>query len=332
MPAISVLLPVNRAGPALRASVRSLLAQTWHDLEIVAVADGAPAVHETLAELAERDHRLRVITGAGRGLVAALERARHCALAPILARHDGDDVSHPDRLRLQRELLLGGDHALVGSRVCFFPAPLVGAGLRHYQTWLNASVTQAEIAREMFVENPIAHPTFMARAEALERAGGYREQEWVEDYDLVLRLHQSGASFAKVPRALVAMRQHASRTTWLDPRCSQEAFFRCKAHYLVRGPLAGRPFVIWGAGRAGGMLVRALAGEGAHPAFFIDIDPGKIGGRKRGLPVHAPAILEGNDRPFILVAVGTRGARAILRARLAGEMRLREGLDFLLAA
>jgi glycosyltransferase involved in cell wall biosynthesis len=333
MPAISVLLPVNRAGAALVASVRSLLAQTWHDLEIIAVVDGAPAAEESLGRLAEQDReRLRVFAGPGRGLVAALELARRRASSPLIARHDGDDLAHPDRLRLQRELLLEGGHALVGSRVCFFPSPHVGAGLRHYQDWLNQCITPAEIAREMFVENPIAHPTFLAEASALERVGGYREQGWVEDYDLVLRLHAAGASFAKVPRTLVAMREHAGRTTWLDPRCSQEAFFRCKAHFLVRGPIAGRAFAIWGAGRAGGMLARALALEGAVPRFFIDIDPRKIGGSKRALPVHAPPVLDAPGRPFILVAVGTRGARAILRARLAGEMRLREGVDFLLAA
>src|SRR5262245_3905202 len=138
MPAISVLLPVNRAGPALIASVRSLLAQTWRDLEIIVVVDGAPAAEESLSRLGEADRaRLRVLAGPGQGLVAALELARRRASSPLVARHDGDDLAHPDRLRLQRELLLAGGHALVGSRVCFFPASLVGAGLRHYQDWLN---------------------------------------------------------------------------------------------------------------------------------------------------------------------------------------------------
>ena len=67
----------------------------------------------------------------------------------------------------------------------------------------------------------------------------------------------------------------------------------------------------------------------------MDIDPRKIGRTRRGLPVLAPADLPALRQRcpglLILAAVGTRGARPIVRARFEGY-GLREGEDWLLAA
>ena len=64
---------------------------------------------------------------------------------------------------------------------------------------------------------------------------------------------------------------------------------------------------------------------------FLDIDPHKIGRQKRGVPVVAfqdlPLWWERYKNPAILVAVGARRARGLIRERLV-EFGFVEGRDW----
>jgi mRNA-degrading endonuclease toxin of MazEF toxin-antitoxin module len=62
----------------------------------------------------------------------------------------------------------------------------------------------------------------------------------------------------------------------------------------------------------------------------VDIDPRKIGRRARGVPIVSPEALRAGE-DTVVVAVGTRGARALVRAHLV-ERGFVEGRDFVCAA
>jgi hypothetical protein len=213
-----------------------------------------------------------------------------------------------------------------------FPTGQVREGYRVYMDWLNSLVTDEDIRREIFVESPLAHPSVMFRRAAVEQSGGYQEHGWAEDYDLWLRFYLQGRRFGKVPQVLLAWREHPERLTRLDGRYSLENFLRAKAHYLARGPLAGRSgAMVWGAGMVGRRLSKHLLRQGVPLGGFIDIDPRKIGRTRRGLPIMEPEKLAGwwqaQDRPVLLAAVGSRGARQIIRANLQA-MGLKEAEDW----
>src|SRR5262249_29650061 len=102
MPLLSILMPVFNAAETLPAALRSIAAQTLGDWELVAVNDGSgEASLEILARAARKAGRIRVLSGAHAGLVAALRSGARLASAPLLARMDADDVMHPRRLQLQ---------------------------------------------------------------------------------------------------------------------------------------------------------------------------------------------------------------------------------------
>jgi hypothetical protein len=213
-----------------------------------------------------------------------------------------------------------------------FPQEQVREGFRIYMDWLNSLVNPEDIRREIFVESPLAHPSVMFRRDLVLEAGGYQEHGWPEDYDLWLRLYLRGTAFQKVPEILLGWREWPDRLTRTDSRYSLENFLRAKAHYLLPGPLKGRDGVfIWGAGMVGRRLSKHLLREGALLTAFIDIDPEKIWRTRRGKPVIPPEELPdwlGKYRnPVVLAAVGSRGARAIIRARLIG-LGLVEGQDW----
>jgi len=197
---------------------------------------------------------------------------------------------------------------------------------------LNSLVSNEDIRREIFIESPLAHPSVMFRKDAITSLGGYQEHGWPEDYDLWLRLYLNDAIFVKLPQVLFSWREHPERLTRIDGRYSVENFLRAKAHYLARGPLDGRDAVlIWGAGMMGRRLGKQLQRQEMPLVAFIDIDPRKIGSTRRGLPILPPEDLLSwwarFKNPVLLAAVGARGARALIRARLEG-FGLREGQDW----
>ncbi|HSL17172.1 MAG TPA: glycosyltransferase [Methylomirabilota bacterium] len=335
-PAVSVLLPVRDAGPWLEPCLASLARQTLADLEVVAVDDGSTdGSGAVLDAWAARDRRFRILHRPAAGIVPALlEGFQHCR-APLVARMDADDVSHLRRFELQVRLL-DADPAVgvVSCLVRHFPRRDLGRGFRLYESWLNSLIDHEAMARERFVESPVAHPSVVVRRELLEAAGGWRDLGWPEDYDLWLRLFAAGARFAKVERFLFFWRDHHSRLTRTDPRYAVPSFLACKAHHLARGPLVGaRRVVLWGAGQTGRRLSKRLQAEGVGLDSCVDIDPAKIGGTLRGVPVISPEALPERlgDGVVVLAAVASRGARDLIRARFVA-LGLDEGRTFFCVA
>jgi glycosyltransferase involved in cell wall biosynthesis len=331
-PLISILLPVCDANAYLDECMASLGRQTLEDFEVVAVNDGSTdGSAEALDEWAAHDPRVRVVHREHEGLVASLNAGLELCRAPFVARMDADDVSHPRRFELQVAEM--EDLPWVGAVSCLvrhFPWHGVGEGYRIYEGWLNSLSTPEAIGRERFVESPVAHPSVLVRREAFDLVGGYHDTEWAEDYDLWLRLLEARVSFSKVDRYLYFWREHAERLTRVDGRYSVENFLRCKAKYLLSGPLADcQRVVVWGAGQTGRRLSKHLLRGGAPIEAFVDIDPEKIGGTLRERPIFDPddlSMLMGSDT-VILAAVGSRGARELIRGRLSA-IGLREGREY----
>ncbi|MET0344182.1 MAG: glycosyltransferase [Polyangiales bacterium] len=330
-----MLIPFRDAGATLDAALAGLLAEADTSREIVAVDDGStdsgPARARTWAA---RDSRVRVLAGAGRGLVAALQLAASHARGDLLARMDADDVAHPSRLARQREYLCAhATIAVLGTQVrAFADEGPVGEGLARYVAWQNALITPDEHARERFVESPLCHPSIMMRRAAFEAVGGYRALDGPEDYELFLRFVAAGHALAKLPEVLLDWRHHARRATFGDARYGLAKFRTVKAPHLadtVRAANRART-VMWGAGPTGRRLARALALHGLRFDRFVDIDPAKIGRTAQGAPIGSVDALDPRT-DVVVAAVGARGARTLIRAEL-GARGFVEGESYWFAA
>jgi glycosyltransferase involved in cell wall biosynthesis len=327
------LIPVHDARPYLAAALASVRRQTMRDFEVVCVDDGSTdGGGDELDHVAREDARFRVLHPGRIGLVAAANLLAAEARAPLLARFDADDVMHPRRLELQAAFLdAHPDVGAVSSLVRHFPGADVREGNRVYEAWLNGIVTPEQIAREIFVELPLPNPATTMRAGVHARAGGFRDDGMPEDYAFWLRAWEAGVRFAKVARVLHFWREHPARVTRTHPRYALEAFLRAKAATLLRGPLGGvRPYLVWGAGMIGRRLARILERAGRPPLAMLDIDPRKIGGRRRGVPVLPPDAIRPRSA-LVLAAVGARGARGKIRAALV-RAGWRETIDFWMVA
>ena len=326
-PRVSVLLPVRDEEEFLAENLDSLSAQTLADFEVLVVDDGSRDGSAAIAAAhARADPRFRVLRQAPAGMVAASERARAEARAPLLARMDADDVALPERLELQVAAIEEEGLAAVGGRVEYFPAPT--DGMRAYADWLNGLTTVEAALRDLWVECPLPGPGLTARAELVS----YRDRGWPEDYDLVLRIWAAGGRFRNLDRLVHRWRDHPERLTRTQPEYSLDAFRHCKVHFLRETLLAGgRAAVVWGAGPTGKALARELLAAGTPLAAFVEVDPRKLGKRIHGAPVVGVEQAAAFPGALGLGAVAGPEGRARVR-ELAAAVGLVEGRDFVAVA
>ncbi|MCB1327434.1 MAG: glycosyltransferase [Spirochaetales bacterium] len=336
-PLVSVVLPVHRAARTVSAAIRSILTQSYRNLELLVIANGSDAA--TMQEIGGHmsDPRLRPFELPEADLVDALNLGLKESRGAFLARMDADDLSATERLELQvgalqKDTGLGG----VSCRVGFCSTLPQSEGLARYVDWQNRLLGHRAIFLNRFVESPLVHPSMVLRREVLLAQGGYRNGDFPEDYELWLRLLESGARFRKLPQTLLTWQDSAGRLTRTDTRYSEMAFHRTKAHFFVERwnrTIAGsrRPLLIWGAGRVSRRFSPLLEEQGLTIEAFIDIDPRKIGNTRRGRPIIAPDEIPYARRPFILSYVPGEIARRLIRQRLR-QAAQHEGKDFLFLA
>jgi glycosyltransferase involved in cell wall biosynthesis len=335
---VSILMPVRDAEATLPACLASIQRQRGPSWECVAVDDGSrDGSAACLARVAAEDARFRVMTQPPSGIVPALERGLESCRGTFVARMDADDVMLARRLARQVAALQAAPElAGVGCHVRIFPRRRASAelGRRAYESWLNSLRTANDVARDAFVECPIAHPTLMLRRSVLEEHR-YRDAGWPEDYDLVLRLLGAGLRLGLVPERLLCWRDGASRLSRTSPTYAIERFVACKAHFLARALLREvSGYILWGYGKTGRELARALLEHGKRPQVIIELHPGRIGQRILGAPVTTPSELPELVRETglpIVVSVARPGPRAQVRAALTA-FGLVDGRDYVCAA
>lgn len=329
-PLVSVVLPVHNGGVFLSQAVDSILSQTFENLELILIDDHS--TDTAIAALDKSDPRLKVYASRGRGVVNAFNTGFAHGLGEFIARMDADDISLPDRFSCQLAYLENNPSVdISGCCVEIFSDTGIQGGLERYQNWLNSVRQPGQVHQQVFIESPLPNPGLMFRRAALKQLGGYRNNEWPEDYDLLLRADAANMQMGKPEPVLLRWREHESRLTHTDPLYKRQNFMQAKSHFLVHHRLKGRQVIIWGAGPTGRLMFDLLTAEGGKVEGFIEVHPRRIGGQKRGLPVWPVDKVDSLGRSMLLVAVGAAGAREEIETYLQEHNKI-PGSDYLFVA
>ncbi len=182
-PTISVLLPVRNGAVTLSAALRSILDQTFADFEVLLLDDGSTDDGLSIAA-SLGDPRIRILSdGRQMGLASRLNQGVEIATGRYFARMDADDVSFPRRFEKQVAVLNASPEIdLVGTRAIVFREDGSVIGLLPFRA------THDEITAAPWRSIPLAHPTWMGRAEWFRRHR-YKvpEVRRAEDQELLLR-------------------------------------------------------------------------------------------------------------------------------------------------
>lgn len=114
-PLVSILMPVYKAGEFIDVALKSLLSQTWHNLEIIAVDDCSPDDSwDRLSAWAARDNRLKIFKNPRNlGAYPTRNQALELSMGQYITVHDSDDWSHPQMIEMQMKELLADDRLKV---------------------------------------------------------------------------------------------------------------------------------------------------------------------------------------------------------------------------
>lgn len=230
MPTVSVIIPVRDGAQYVGEALKSILDQDLTDIEVIVVDDGSRDDSAAIvASIGGRDSRVRLVANRGKGIVDALNMGLSLARAPLVARMDCDDVSLPDRLRLQvarfeadADLQLLGTSGLQIDR----DGNLLGP--------IDVPTGNDPLRDALSRYNPMLHPTVMFRTEAVRRVGGYRRAFiYAEDYDLWLRLSETG-KLANMEVPLVKLRSHPGQVSRIKQDQQKAAAALARQSALLR--------------------------------------------------------------------------------------------------
>ena len=211
----------------LDAAVESVLTQDFCNLELIIVDDGARE-EATMARLAERDPRIRLIINSENvGTAAAANRGIECARADIIARLDADDIAEPSRIRRMISAL--DDDPQLGLVGTWFGTMTENGEL--FES-IRLPTTDLEIRWSLLFSNPFCHSSVAFRRVCFDAIGGYRaELRTFEDYELWSRMltvcragniPQQLTRYRLNPKGLMAT--HGKDSTFLD--ALRQAYWR----------------------------------------------------------------------------------------------------------
>lgn len=245
-PLISVGMPVRNNATTLDLAVRSILAQTYGEIELLLIDDGST---DRTVDLMRRfdDPRVRVISdGESLGLPTRLNQAVAFASGELFARMDGDDVSYPERFERQVAALRAQpDLDLCGTSLVVFRAGYEAIGVRRSPTDHDRIIARPASGF------PMAHPTFMGRIEFFRRWPYRPSAVSMEDQDLLLRSYRD-SRFANVPEILFGYRETELKLAKI---------LKARRYMALR---YGQEFVRQGQPR---LAIRAVAEQGAKAIY-----------------------------------------------------------------
>lgn len=188
-PLVSVVMPCHNGAQYISEAIRSVLAQSYVNWELIVVDDGSTDDSLSIVK-SMKDSRITLVRNKKNyGICHSLNKGIKRAKGKYIARLDADDMMLPGRLSAQIEFMeQHPDYAVVGGNHIVMDMDGMPLGMTAYPE------TDKEIRFFANIFNPFAHSSVMIRKAVLEE--GYRysnKYPYCEDYHLwmqIIRKHK----------------------------------------------------------------------------------------------------------------------------------------------
>jgi glycosyltransferase involved in cell wall biosynthesis len=245
VPKISVVVPCFNAAPYVVATLRSVLAQSGFDLEIVVVDDGSTDGSADVVAAAAMPE-VTVLRRENRGAAAArndgIAHARH----DWIAFADADDLWLPGKLQAQWALLAAQRGArMVYTDLHLWPSTEPEPPAEYLAEFDRIAADRSRwqgpdgwIYPQLLLQSEVATPTVLIHRSVLDEVGVFDTGLSVaEDYDLWLRVSRV-TPILRVHAPMVLYRMHESNTTKraLDRNYKEVVIARAIERWGYRSP------------------------------------------------------------------------------------------------
>jgi len=207
-PKVSVVMSVYNSSCYLREAVDSILNQTFTDFEFIIIDDCStePQVGEILSQYEQQDQRIKLLQNeTNLGLTKSLNKGLSQAQGEYIARMDADDISLPNRLKIQLEHIQSDPKmAMVVSGV-----NIINETGQHKGTWL-PSTNSLILKWNLIFRNVIRHSTVLWNRKLVEEKVGKYDPAFIssQDYDLWTRMLNNSLNISVINKNLVCFRSH----------------------------------------------------------------------------------------------------------------------------
>ena len=211
-PKVSVLTPIYNTDPLhLKEAIESILNQTYKDFEFIILNDSPDntKIEKIVLDYKKKDKRIKYFKNEKNlGITPSRNKLIDLASGEYLAIFDHDDISLPNRLKLEVEYL--DSHLSVG----------VVSGQVH--NFIKNRITKhpennMDIKIALMKHNIVSHTAMMLRKSVLDKYSIRYEENYspAEDYMLVLRLVKY-TMFYNIPKVLLKYRNFDGNTSHIQ--------------------------------------------------------------------------------------------------------------------
>ena len=223
-PIISVLMSVYKEKPEwLEESINSVLNQTFENFEFIIVNDNPDGIEQkkVLDKYQKLDSRIVLISnpynlGLPKSLNIGLEKVR----GKYVARMDADDISLPNRFKLQYDFLENNlDYGICGTYARYMnEKSKVGLKVR-------LAYTDEELKARLLFYTPFMHPSIMVRSNIICQLKYDEYFRVAQDIDLWLRMSKE-TKFYNIPKVLLLYRVHSQNSNKRESKEQQTEILR----------------------------------------------------------------------------------------------------------
>jgi glycosyltransferase involved in cell wall biosynthesis len=203
-PHISVIIPAHNISAFINATLDSVLAQTYHDFEIIVVNDGSQDTGELEKVLDRYFDKIIYARQEALGVSEARNAAICLSRGDLIAFLDGDDLWLPDYLASQIQFLEENKLDMV-----YADAELFGDNFLSGRTYMETTPSKGEVNPVSLLRadcNVITSGT-VVRREKLEEVNLFdTNSKRAQDFDLWFRLAKHGAKIGYQKKVLLKYR------------------------------------------------------------------------------------------------------------------------------
>ena len=243
-PLVSMCIPVYNHERFVRASIESVIAQTYQNIELIIIDDGSKdssvaVISELLDACRERFVRFEFITRANVGVSATLNQGLEWAEGKYFSGLASDDLICPEKTTVLVDYMQRqpGSIGVFGS---VYIIDDCGNRVGHRKT---SGVYDFQDVILLRAEVPA--PASMLKREDLIAVGGFDVRTRVEDWEMWLKLTDAhNASLKVIPELLAEYRQHPANT-WKQVDLMHQEQVKLLDRYMYH-PLYKRASVVLG--------------------------------------------------------------------------------------
>jgi glycosyltransferase involved in cell wall biosynthesis len=241
-PTFTIVMAAYNAAGTVESAIRSVLAQTRGDFELIVVDDGSTDETAARVQSLQSDGRIRLLRQANRGLAVARNAGIREGRGRLVSILDSDDLWLPGNLEAMARALDADPEAGFAYTDAWVlddrTRRVQRASAMAYQDPPETPPTDPEQLLAELIRRNFVFTSATVRRSILEEVGPYRESLGAaEDYELWLRIVAHGYRAARVPGLLAVYRKRAgtlSTNELLMVRSLREVFHVVAEEYEVR--------------------------------------------------------------------------------------------------